>query len=54
MINKLSSKDKEVFNKIRSANGQLTIQQIIDDANKGNSCIHGVDINLMAIFVTNF
>lgn len=54
MINKLSSKDKEVFNKIRSANGQLTIQQIIDDANKGVSCIHGIGNYLIAIFVTNF
>ena len=54
MINKLPTKEKEIFKKIRSANGQLTIEKIIDDANKGNSCIHGVGLSLMAIFVTNF
>jgi hypothetical protein len=54
MINKLSPKDKEIFKNLRSTNGQLTIEKIIDDANKGASCIHGVGMYLISIFVTNF
>jgi hypothetical protein len=49
-IYKLNENDKNIFLKLYHTDPNYNIEKIIDDANKGVSCIHAVGINLILLF----
>jgi len=53
-IYKLSEDEREVFLKLYDLSPNNSLINVIDNANKGNSCIHGVGINLIKVFIKYF
>ncbi len=55
IIDKLNSKDKEIINNLVDVvSFNLTLESLIQAANNGNSCIHGVGRSLILMFVYYF
>lgn len=53
-ISSLPQKLQDVFYNLRSSNTAAKLRQLIDDANNGRSCIHGVGLALIKLFATYF
>lgn len=54
MIESLSADVKKIFKKLHSGVAFMNVERIINDANNGNQCIHGIGASLLNIFITNF
>jgi hypothetical protein len=53
-IAKLPKNEKEIMNKLYSTNPIYNVEKVLEEANNGTLCIHGVGIKLLYIFIVNF